>query len=119
MRRGKDEAASKFAVKNDDRITRIGKFLRRTRIDELPQLWNVLLGDMSLIGPRPEQVGLIQSIEDEIPLFSLRHSVRPGITGWAQVRHGYADDIATIRENCHTTFGTSATLIIAGFGILC
>ncbi len=88
---------TKFALKNDDRITRIGQFLRRTRIDELPQLWNVLVGDMSLIGPRPEQVGLIESIETEIPLFSLRHSIRPGVTGWAQVKHGYADNLATTR----------------------
>ena len=89
--------SAKFADERDARITRIGKLLRKTRIDELPQLWNVLIGDMSLIGPRPEQVGLINLIQTEIPLFSLRHSLRPGITGWAQVRQGYADDILTTR----------------------
>ena len=87
----------RFTCKDDQRVTLTGSFLRKTRIDELPQLWNVLIGDMSLIGPRPEQLGLINSIETEIPLFSLRHSLRPGITGWAQVKQGYADDIQTTR----------------------
>ena len=90
-----DEA--KFAEQDDVRITRIGKVLRNNRIDELPQLWNVLIGEMSLIGPRPEQLKLIGSIQNEIPAFSLRHSLRPGITGWAQVCQGYADDISATR----------------------
>ncbi len=93
-----DDAPVRFASKTDTRVTMIGHFLRKTRIDELPQLWNVLIGEMSLIGPRPEQLGLINSIEAEIPLFSLRHSVRPGITGWAQVKQGYAYDIQTTRK---------------------
>ena len=76
---GGEEA--KFAEQDDLRITRIGKVLRNKRIDELPQLWNVLIGEMSLIGPRPEQLKLIGSIQNEIPAFSLRHSLRPGITG--------------------------------------
>ena len=88
---------AKFAEQDDLRITRIGKVLRNKRIDELPQLWNVLIGEMSLIGPRPEQLKLIGSIQNEIPAFSLRHSLRPGITGWAQVRQGYADDISATR----------------------
>ena len=88
---------AKFAEQDDVRITRIGKVLRNNRIDELPQLWNVLIGEMSLIGPRPEQLRLIGSIQNEIPAFSLRHSLRPGITGWAQVRQGYADDISATR----------------------
>ena len=88
---------AKFAEQDDVRITRIGKVLRNNRIDELPQLWNVLIGEMSLIGPRPEQLKLIGSIQNEIPAFSLRHSLRPGITGWAQVRQGYADDISATR----------------------
>ena len=92
---GGEEA--KFAEQDDLRITRIGRFLRNKRIDELPQLWNVLIGEMSLIGPRPEQLKLIGSIQNEIPAFSLRHSLRPGITGWAQVRQGYADDISATR----------------------
>ena len=97
MRKGKDDPKAKFAVRHDRRVTPLGKFLRRSRIDELPQLWNVFIGDMSLIGPRPEQVDLINSIQEEIPLFSLRHALRPGITGWAQVCQGYADNISSTR----------------------
>lgn len=98
MRTAYDSAPAKFADKQDARVTRIGKLFRKTRIDELPQLWNVFIGDMSLIGPRPEQAGLLSAIQSEIPLFSLRHSIRPGITGWAQVRQGYADDMLTTRS---------------------
>ena len=97
MRNVEGDGGARFAAKHDVRVTTLGRLLRRSRIDELPQLWNVLIGDMSLIGPRPEQVDLTNSIQDEIPLFSLRHSVRPGITGWAQVRQGYADDMSTTR----------------------
>ena len=97
MRNVDENSGAKFTDKYDPRITKIGKVLRKFRIDEFPQLWNVIIGDMSLIGPRPEQVDLTESIENEIPLFALRHSVRPGITGWAQVRQGYADDMSTTR----------------------
>lgn len=97
MRQVDGDSKARFATKHDERITPMGRLLRRSRIDELPQLWNVLAGDMSLIGPRPEQVDLTNAIKTEIPLFSLRHSVRPGITGWAQVLQGYADDISTTR----------------------
>ena len=84
MKHVENDTSVRFAG-DDQRVTVIGRFLRKARIDELPQLWNVLTGDMSLIGPRPEQLGLIDSIETQVPLFSLRHSLRPGITGWAQV----------------------------------
>ncbi len=80
----------------DPRITRVGRFIRKFRLDEIPQLINVLLGDMSLIGPRPEQPGLAQVLEQEIPYYGLRHSLRPGITGWAQVKCGYG---ATVQES--------------------
>ncbi len=79
-----------FADERDPRITRLGAFLRKTRLDEIPQLWNVLRGDMSLIGPRPEQTAFVEQFAQEIPSYPYRHLVRPGLTGWAQVQQGYA-----------------------------
>jgi lipopolysaccharide/colanic/teichoic acid biosynthesis glycosyltransferase len=84
-------------IRNDTRITPLGKWLRRFRIDELPQLWNVLKGDMSIVGPRPEQRSLSDDYTRAIPAFAYRSMVRPGITGWAQVRAGYAADLAETR----------------------
>lgn len=83
--------------KGDIRVTPLGRCLRRFRIDELPQLWNVLKGDMSLIGPRPEQPALTQRYCEDLPVFAYRSLVRPGITGWAQVRAGYAADLEETR----------------------
>jgi sugar transferase (PEP-CTERM system associated) len=78
-----------WATKNDDRVTKVGKFIRRTRIDELPQLFNVLRGDMSLVGPRPERAYFVEQLVQKIPYFAVRHSVKPGVTGWAQVKYDY------------------------------
>jgi lipopolysaccharide/colanic/teichoic acid biosynthesis glycosyltransferase len=83
-------AAAQFAQTNDPRITRLGHFMRRSRLDEIPQLWNVLKGDMSLIGPRPEQEKFVDQFAEQIPSYPYRHLVRPGLTGWAQVQQGYA-----------------------------
>ena len=87
-----------FANNNDNRITRVGKIIRKLRLDELPQLINVLRGDMSLIGPRPEQIPFVQEFEKEIPYYSLRHNIRPGLTGWAQIHSGYAANIDQTKE---------------------
>ena len=86
-----------FAQAEDPRITRVGRLLRRTRLDELPQLWNVLRGHMSLIGPRPEQTGFVREFAASIPSYPYRHLVRPGLTGWAQVQQGYADSVDSTR----------------------
>lgn len=94
-----------FADEEDDRVTAVGRIIRKLRIDELPQFWNVLKGEMSLIGPRPEQLGLVEEFGEDISLYKYRHLVRPGITGWAQVLHGYAaDEKATRRKLEHDLY---------------
>ena len=89
---------ARFAVEGDPRLIRGGSFLRKSRLDEIPQMWNVLKGDMSLVGPRAEQVPFVAEFRREIPFYEHRHMVRPGITGWAQVNYGYADDEADTVE---------------------
>jgi lipopolysaccharide/colanic/teichoic acid biosynthesis glycosyltransferase len=89
---------------NDPRITKLGRILRRTRIDELPQMVNILLGDMSWIGPRPEALALSQWYSEEIPFYAYRHIVRPGITGWAQVNQGHVTDLNDVDEKLQYDF---------------
>jgi exopolysaccharide biosynthesis polyprenyl glycosylphosphotransferase len=91
------DGTPRWAQSNDDRVTRVGRVIRRYRIDELPQLFNVLSGDMSLVGPRPERPFFVDQLTREIPFYAARHSIKPGLTGWAQVRYHYGatlDDAA-------------------------
>jgi exopolysaccharide biosynthesis polyprenyl glycosylphosphotransferase len=92
------EKSRQTTSKNDSRITRLGNFLRKFRIDEIPQLWNVLKGDMSIVGPRPEWIHCVSNYEDKLPHYHLRHLVKPGITGWAQVNYPYGEGVEDARN---------------------
>lgn len=94
-----DHKGSHFTEEGEDhRITKVGKIIRKYRLDELPQFWNVLKGEMSLIGPRPESKALAEWYDNEVPFFAYRHVVRPGISGWAQVMHGYAAGVDDMKD---------------------
>jgi sugar transferase (PEP-CTERM system associated) len=98
MRQDAEVEGAQWASKNDPRVTRFGMFMRKTRLDEVPQLWNVLRGDMGFVGPRPERPEFVPWLSEQIPYFDLRHMIRPGLTGWAQVRYGYGATLAESRE---------------------
>ncbi len=88
---------AQWTDENDDRITKVGKFLRTTRADELPQFWNILVGDMSFVGPRPERPEFVKKLANAIPYYNMRHLVRPGLTGWAQINFEYGDSVDDAR----------------------
>ncbi|MEX1005214.1 MAG: sugar transferase [Acidimicrobiia bacterium] len=128
---GADADGAQFAQVADPRLTRVGRVLRKVRMDELPQLWNVLRGDLSLVGPRPEQPSFVEQFALSIPFYEHRHLIRPGLTGWAQVNYGYADDEADTIEKLtydlyyvkHMSpwldiniFGRSIWTVLSGFG---
>ncbi len=92
------ETGPVWASHNDYRYTAIGRWLRKTRLDEVPQFWDVLTGDMSLVGPRPERPYFVERLTEEIPLYSRRHRVKPGITGWAQVKWKYDTSLDDVRQ---------------------
>jgi lipopolysaccharide/colanic/teichoic acid biosynthesis glycosyltransferase len=98
------DAPAEWTSEEDPRVTPFGRLLRRTHLDELPQAINVLRGDLSIVGPRPEQPAYVRELTDKLPFYSLRHCVRPGLTGWAQVKYGYAGDEADAREKLQYDF---------------
>jgi exopolysaccharide biosynthesis polyprenyl glycosylphosphotransferase len=98
MRTDAEQWGAVWAEEADPRITKLGRVLRRTRLDELPQLINVIRGDMSIVGPRPERPEFLEMLEDGVPFWTRRHLLRPGITGWAQLRSGYASDSQATEE---------------------
>ena len=97
-------AAGDWTDENDPRITPFGRFLRRTHIDELPQVVNILKGDLAFVGPRPEQPHYVEQLEGKLPFYRLRHLVRPGLTGWAQVKYGYAGNESDALEKLQYEF---------------
>jgi sugar transferase (PEP-CTERM system associated) len=93
-----EAGGARWATKDDPRVTKWGMFMRKTRIDEVPQLWNVLRGEMGFVGPRPERPEFIPMLSEALPFYFMRHLIRPGLTGWAQVRYGYGASMAEMRE---------------------
>ncbi len=124
MRSDAEKDGAKWAQQNDTRVTRIGRFLRRSRIDELPQLFNILRGDMSLVGPRPERPEFVRNLEQLLPHYRLRHLVKPGLSGWAQIHYGYAGNVEdTLRKLCydlyylkHRSLETDMAILMRTFG---
>jgi len=98
MRTDAEAAGAQFAQKDDPRVTRLGKFIRKTRIDELPQTWSVLKGEMSFVGPRPERPEFVSDLEEQLPFYAERHMVKPGITGWAQINYPYGANLEDSRH---------------------
>ena len=98
MRTDAESGTPVWAKERDDRVTRIGRFIRLTRLDELPQLWNVLRGDMSFVGPRPERPFFVEQLAAVIPFYMERHAVKPGVTGWAQVKYRYGSSVEDAME---------------------
>jgi exopolysaccharide biosynthesis polyprenyl glycosylphosphotransferase len=105
MRLDAEKDGARWAAPKDSRVTRVGRFLRRSRLDELPQLVNVLRGDMSLVGPRPERPEFVRNLEQLIPHYRLRHLIKPGLTGWAQIHYGYGGNVADAhRKLCYDLY---------------
>jgi exopolysaccharide biosynthesis polyprenyl glycosylphosphotransferase len=119
MRTDAEADGPQWAEAGDDRITRVGRVLRRTHVDEIPQLWNVLRGEMTLVGPRPERPEMVAELERRFPHYTRRHLVKPGIAGWAALRCGYAgSDIGTAWKLCHDLFYIKRRSLLADSLIL-
>ncbi|MFM2400246.1 MAG: hypothetical protein RL341_2403, partial [Pseudomonadota bacterium] len=95
------DGVARWATNNDSRVTKVGRVIRKTRIDELPQLFNVLKGEMSFVGPRPERPVFVQKLAEDLAFYDVRHTVKPGITGWAQVRFSYASTLDEAKKKLH------------------
>jgi exopolysaccharide biosynthesis polyprenyl glycosylphosphotransferase len=104
MRIDAESNGAQWASKNDGRVTWLGNLLRKTRLDEVPQFWNILIGDMSFIGPRPERPEMIEQIEKEVPFFRYRHLIKPGLTGWAQINYPYGASVEDARNKLSFDF---------------
>jgi lipopolysaccharide/colanic/teichoic acid biosynthesis glycosyltransferase len=98
MRTDAENGKSVWSAPNDPRVTAVGRLLRRTRLDELPQLFNVLVGDMSIVGPRPERPDIVAELTEKLPYYAERHLVKPGLTGWAQISFRYGSTIEDARR---------------------
>ena len=98
MRQDAEKDGAQWAKEKDDRVTKIGKFIRKSRIDEIPQFWNIIKGEMSFVGPRPERPEFVEELKKEIPFFNERHLVKPGLTGWAQINFPYGASVADAKE---------------------
>ncbi len=118
---------STWAAPNDPRVTRVGRFLRRARLDELPQLWNILKGEMSVVGPRPERPEFVGPLASLIPFYNERHLIKPGLTGWAQINYPYGSNVADARRKLqldlyyvkHTSLELDIIILLRTFGTFC
>jgi len=127
MYRNAESGGSAWAQPGDPRVTPVGRILRRTHLDELPQLWNILKGDMSLVGPRPERPELVAPLSSLIPFYDERHLLKPGLTGWAQINYPYGSTIADARRKLqldlyylkHTSLELDMTILLRTIGTLC
>lgn len=126
MRKDAEAAGAQWAVEDDLRATRVGRILRRSRVDELPQFWNVLRGDMSLVGPRPERPEFVEKLGESIPFYAQRHLVKPGLTGWAQINYPYGASVEDARNKLrydlyylkHASPGLDGQIILRTMGVL-
>jgi sugar transferase (PEP-CTERM system associated) len=120
MRVDAEQGTPVWARSKDDRVTRVGRFIRLTRLDELPQLWNVIRGEMSIVGPRPERPFFVDQLQQQIPYYRQRHAVRPGLTGWAQVCYRYGSSVEDAAEKLrydlyyikHLSVGFDVTILL-------
>jgi lipopolysaccharide/colanic/teichoic acid biosynthesis glycosyltransferase len=119
MRVDAEKFGAQYATENDPRVTKIGSFMRKTRIDELPQLLNVLRGEMSFVGPRPERPEFVDELEQKIPYYRERHTVKPGITGWAQLCYPYgSSEKDTIEKLQYDLYYVKNRSLLFDFAIL-